>query len=55
MNGCPRKAATSTLRFTSGWGAINGIDPGALADSLAHLGGYCDCEVLANVEPESIF
>jgi hypothetical protein len=35
--------------------AERAIDPDVLAASLAHFGGYCDCEVVANVNPEEIF
>jgi hypothetical protein len=48
--GCDR-----TLRLTREWAADHAVDAAALEESLAHFGGYCDCEVLANVEPESIF
>jgi hypothetical protein len=44
----PEEGCDRTLRLTNRWATENGIDPGALADSLAHFGGYCDCEVLAN-------
>ena len=43
------------LRFTERWAAARGLESPGLVESLAHVGGYCDCEVLANVEPESIF
>jgi hypothetical protein len=44
-----------TLRLTRGWAAERGLDSDALAASVARFGGYCDCEVLANVDPEEIF
>ena len=44
-----------TLRFTEVWAAARGLESPGLVESLAHFGGYCDCEVFANVEPESIF
>jgi hypothetical protein len=37
------------------WAAEHEIDPLALERSLAEFGGYCDCEVLANVDPEDLF
>jgi hypothetical protein len=40
-----------TLRLTSRWTADNGVDIESLEESLAHFGGGCDCEVLANVDP----
>jgi len=44
-----------TLRLTRAWAAQRSIDQDALAASVEHFGGYCDCEVLANVDPEAIF
>jgi hypothetical protein len=44
-----------TLRLTRTWAAQGGINQDALAASVEHFGGYCDCEVLANVDPEAIF
>jgi Protein of unknown function (DUF2695) len=48
--GCDR-----TLRLTRQWAAEHAVDAAALETSLAHFGGYCDCEVLANIESEAIF
>jgi hypothetical protein len=44
-----------TLRLTERWAAERRIESRGLLASLEHFGGYCDCEVLANVDPESIF
>ncbi len=44
-----------SLQFTLAWARSNGVDAAILAGSLEHFGGYCDCEVLANVEPEAIY
>jgi hypothetical protein len=44
-----------SLRASRGWALAHQIDPDVLAASLAHFGGYCDCEVAANVNPEEIF
>ena len=44
-----------TLRFTEAWAGERGIQPSALVRSVQQFGGYCDCEVVANVEPELIF
>jgi hypothetical protein len=44
-----------SLQLTRAWAAQQGVDADALASSLEQFGGFCDCEVLANVEPESIF
>jgi hypothetical protein len=35
--------------------AERGLDRDAVAASVAEFGGYCDCEVLANVDPQTIF
>ena len=42
-----------TLRLTSAWAAANGVDSDALERSVGHFGGGCDCEVLANVHPQT--
>jgi hypothetical protein len=51
----PEQGCNRTLRLTRAWAVEHRIDANALETSLAHFGGYCDCEVLANVEPEAIF
>ena len=42
-----------TLRLTQAWAKTRGKDWEKLRPSLAHFGGGCDCEVLANVDPEA--
>jgi hypothetical protein len=42
-------------RAARAWAIAKGLDPDAVCASLAHFGGYCDCEVAANVNPEDIF
>ena len=42
-----------TYRLTRAWAASRKIDWGRLEPSLVHFGGGCDCEVLANVNPET--
>jgi hypothetical protein len=42
-----------TLRLTLAWAKDRGINTDRLVPSLAHFGGGCDCEVLANVNPET--
>ena len=49
-NGCDH-----SLRLTQAWAAEHSVDSPALIASLAHFGGYCDCEVAANVDPDAIF
>jgi hypothetical protein len=44
-----------SLRATRAWAVEHNVDPDALAQSLRHFGGYCDCEVAANVDPSSIY
>jgi hypothetical protein len=44
-----------TLRFTEAWASAHRIESSDLVQSVQHFGGYCDCEVVANIEPESIF
>jgi hypothetical protein len=51
----PDDGCDHTLRLTHQWATAQAVDPDRLAQSLAEFGGYCDCEVLANVEPEEIF
>jgi hypothetical protein len=48
-------ACDHSLRLTLAWAEENGVKPDELVSSLEQFGGYCDCEVLANVELESIF
>ena len=42
-----------TFRGTRAWAEANGVETDALEESVAHFGGGCDCEVLANVDPET--
>jgi hypothetical protein len=51
----PRTPCDHSLRLTRAWARENGVDADALATSLERFGGYCDCEVLANVEPAAIY
>ena len=37
-----------SLDITRAWAAANGVD-----SSVGHFGGGCDCEVLANVDPQT--
>ena len=39
-----------TLRLTTAWLVANGHEPERVVPWLRENGGYCDCEVLANVE-----
>lgn len=41
-----------SLRFTQAWAEQEGREWEPLADGLREAGGYCDCEVLANVDPD---
>jgi hypothetical protein len=42
-----------TLTLTEAWAGHNGVELAGLRGSLAHFGGGCDCEVLANVDPDT--
>jgi Protein of unknown function (DUF2695) len=44
-----------TLRFTAEWAIDQDVPFEPLKESLGHFGGYCDCEVVLNVNPEEIF
>ena len=48
-------ACDHSFRLTERWAAERTVESSALVSSLQILGAYCDCEVVANVEPESIF
>ncbi len=39
-----------TLRLTLAWAAAQGLDSERIAAWTRENGGFCDCEVLANVE-----
>jgi hypothetical protein len=51
----PDAGCDHSLQLTRRWAGQNGVDADALASSLEQFGGFCDCEVLANVDPEAIF
>ena len=38
-----------TPRFTEAWARQNGLPVDRLLEAFGEFGGYCDCEVLANV------
>ena len=42
-----------TYRLTKAWAKTRNVDWERLEPSLRHFGGSCDCQVLANVDPES--
>ena len=46
----PRAGCDHTLRLTRAWAIDNDHDPDAVQRSVEHYGGYCDCEVLANLD-----
>jgi hypothetical protein len=49
-NGCDH-----TLAATSNWAAREGIDLERLHEGLEEYGGFCDCEVLMNVDVDEVF
>jgi hypothetical protein len=49
-NGCDH-----TLAATEAWAAREGIDLDGLHDGLEEYGGFCDCEVVMNVDADEVF
>lgn len=47
-----QRACDHTRRIAHGWLAERGVDPDPVFARLQSRGGFCDCEILANVEPE---
>ena len=43
------EACDHTLRLTLAWAAAQGLDGERIASWTRENGGFCDCEVLANV------
>ncbi|MFI5757758.1 DUF2695 domain-containing protein [Streptomyces sp. NPDC051569] len=46
------QACDHSLRFTERWAAASDVPWPHLQKGLADQGGHCDCEVLANVDPD---
>ncbi|MCV7125949.1 DUF2695 domain-containing protein [Mycobacterium lacus] len=44
-----------TTRHAEQWAESHRIDWSALAEGLREFGGYCDCEIVLNVQPGEIF
>ncbi|OOC04891.1 DUF2695 domain-containing protein [Amycolatopsis azurea] len=44
-----------TLRHARSWAEGHDLDWTPVAAGLAELGGYCDCEVVMNCDPEDVF
>ena len=42
-----------SLRLTTDWAVENDVQQQRLAAALSEFGGYCDCEVLANLDPDA--
>ncbi|SON62146.1 hypothetical protein MSIMFI_03667 [Mycobacterium simulans] len=42
-------------RHAQRWAESRGIDWPELQRELREFGGYCDCEILFNVEPDEVF
>lgn len=49
-NGCDHSWAV-----TDDWAAGEGVDLKALHEGLEEYGGFCDCEVVMNLDAEEIF
>lgn len=47
-----RRECDNTLRITAKWLSDHDYDVATVYRWLQRLGGYCDCEVLLNVEPK---
>jgi Protein of unknown function (DUF2695) len=44
-----------TLRATDVWAMSNDVDLERLREGLEAYGGFCDCEVVMNVDPDEVF
>jgi hypothetical protein len=44
-----------TTRHSEHWAQSHGVEWPGLAEGLQEFGGYCDCEILMNVEPDMVF
>ena len=44
-----------TRRAADAWAEQHGIDLDRLHRGLEEYGGYCDCEVVMNVDPDTVF
>ncbi|MGY1653562.1 DUF2695 domain-containing protein [Geodermatophilus sp. SYSU D01119] len=44
-----------TTRATDAWAARHGIALDRLHEGLEEYGGFCDCEVVMNVDPAVVF
>lgn len=49
------RSCDHTLALTNSWAVRNELPLDALRQGLADFGGYCDCEVVMNVDPDEIF
>ena len=49
------KPCDHTTRHTDRWAESHGVNSAELARGLWELGGYCDCEIVVNVQPGEIF
>jgi hypothetical protein len=50
VNGCDHTRAA-----TDDWAAREGIDVERLHEGLEEYGGFCDCEVVMNVDADEVF
>lgn len=44
-----------TRRFTERWAGGHQVSMDRLAEGLAEFGGFCDCEVVMNCEPDQVY
>ena len=48
--GCDR-----STRHAAAWAKSEGLDWADFANGIEELGGYCDCEIVMNVDPGDVF
>ncbi len=44
-----------TRKATDAWAIANGVELTRLQIALEEYGGYCDCEVVMNLDPDGVF
>ena len=52
LNQWSEKGCDHTLRFTTEWAIKSGLPVDAVCQGVRVHGGYCDCEVVFNVNPD---
>jgi hypothetical protein len=44
-----------TTRHSEQWAREHDVEWGALSEGLEEFGGFCDCEVVMNCNPDEVF